>query len=50
MKQKHERGSTLAEYLVVILGLAIVLVIALASLDRIRAYHDRSSEAMEIPL
>ena len=50
MKQVSQRGSTIAGYLVVMLALVAVFVVVLASLERIRAYHDRSAQAMEIPL
>lgn len=50
MKRRYLQGSTSAEYVVVMFALVAVLLIAFSLLERIRDYHTRSSQAMEIPL
>lgn len=49
MRVKQE-GSTSSEYLVVAFVFLFVLLVAFQALTQIRAYHDRASQAMEIPL
>lgn len=44
------RGSVAAEFVVVMALFVVVLLVTLTALDRIRAYHDRSAQAMELPL
>ena len=50
MTSAGQRGSSVATFMIVLLAMVVVLVVVVASFDRIRAYHDRSTQAMEIPL